>query len=240
MTSDFQQSSHELAQAVIGLGKTYLRRNQDTGAGPECMPEERVREIARHRSGVDDRIISHTAACPHCYGVYWRKRQRDVWLRRVQVAAVALGLGAVAIAGVLQLIRLRPHQGTGAVAVTKGARPDASPASADAIVTIDLAAFARTRGDVEPQPRAIELPAKRVHVRFLLPLGVEGGPIEASLTSEDGTRVFHRSVEATIRDGVTSFESELDLAQLRHSRLLLDVSMPSFSRRTYQVVVGEP
>jgi hypothetical protein len=141
----------------------------------------------------------------------------------------------------------RPSQSpTTPIAKAHSAPAEAPPPSASVVpeppaqLEVNLALLSTTRGDGSDRPqRDIHLPAKAVHVRFLLPTGMEPGEYAIRLQDATGFTKVQRQVDVVLSDGVASFTLDLQFEPSDIGRTWkLMIREPGLSWRSYSVVIG--
>lgn len=114
--------------------------------------------------------------------------------------------------------------------VTKGATP--------IVMTVDLAPFSPSRGEDANSVEPIRLPAESLRLVFLMPTGAEPGEYRVRLVKPQDEVVADTRSVARLRDGVTSFELEVDLKPLAGNRLRLMIQPSGLSWREFPLIVG--
>jgi hypothetical protein len=113
-----------------------------------------------------------------------------------------------------------------------------APAPPPMAMTVDLAQFSPTRSEApSASARRITLPAKRARITFLMPIGAEPGEYLVRLVKSNKETHIDMRAMGTTKDGVTSFDVDLQLEKLSQSRLQLMIRPPGLIWRTYPVFV---
>lgn len=177
-------------------------------------------------------LVSHVASCSPCFRDYLSLRKSATHHR---IAKITLGIAAsVLIAMGAFVFRPRPQY----------QNPPSPPPIAQTTVpapvvtvVVNLATLVRTRGQGTPNTDRITLPAQRLRVRFLMPVGSEPGRYEVQIMQAVGPPVIDTIATARINDGVVSFEVEVPLETLKSSSLTLLVRPPGLNWQRYPIYV---
>ena len=179
-----------------------------------CPPPETIRLLAVDPASADLTWHMHLSMCSPCYGLYCeclaaeRKANRWGWLpslsgwwkpRVLAVAAAAVAVGAIAFL-IPKLIA--PGGGT------------APTGPGDKVVIADLRPYAPVRG-TPAKPEPLELAARIMRLRLLLPAGSELGHYGVALLTPGGQTKWAGRSRAEIIDHTTALSLDADLSQIR-------------------------
>ncbi|HEY1754336.1 MAG TPA: hypothetical protein VGG72_02995 [Bryobacteraceae bacterium] len=242
-------AARKLANDAVAIGKKYSRMAYPNPLRTGCPGAETLKDVAkRDRQGeLEELLISHVVTCSPCFNEYARYRRMTIALRGLRWAAAIVLITAATLAGTRLLYFRSPGQSPTPTAQKTGSAPGEAPA-ASAIgtpeppsrVEVNLALFSTMRGaDSEKPPQEIQLPAKAVHVLFLLPTGMEPGEYAVRLIDASGSAKIERQVNVELSSGVASFALDLEFrpSEVGHGWRLM-VRPPGLSWRTYPVVIG--
>jgi len=108
-------------------------------------------------------------------------------------------------------------------------------------LAVNLASFSPPRGTDTSQTAqaAIHLPPKVLHIRFILPVGMEPGEYAVRLEDAAGVSKIERQVKVMLTNGEASFDLDLDLkAVATGARWTLMIRESGMTWRKYPVIVG--
>ena len=213
------------------------------GSLPVLLPgEHRDRRIALQKMP-----ISHIVSCSPCFNEYVRYRRAGVAFRGLQWAAAIVLIAVTALTSA----RLMHFRSSGQSPATTAEKTHSTPAevppsSASATrerpsqVEVNLALFSTTRGSDSGNPQEeIHLPAKAVHVNFLLPTGMEPGEYAVRLLNAAGSAKIERRVNVQLSSGVASFALDLEFKPSDVGRgWRLMIRPPGLSWRAYAAAIG--
>jgi hypothetical protein len=178
-----------------------------------CPSREVLLALARKARPIEDPAYQHLTECSACYV--------DVRVIQRSMGSPANAFGAVArrmmIAAAVVLVA---GGATWFVAVARDGRIERDDASLHGNVirdiTLDVRNDSPERGERNsPAPQPIRLPRDRLRVTILLPVGSEAGTYELELVAADRQSRTSATGVATIREFITTLETEVDLRGLR-------------------------
>jgi hypothetical protein len=176
-----------------------------------CPGTEVLRELANRSHPVRDAHWEHVTHCSPCFREFLDLRaevkqrleleRRRAIRRRTALAAIGVAVagGGIAAYEVFHRVGLRPSEGLG-------------PYQA---ALLDLRDASTTRG-AEGQRRSTQphvLPAKRLDLTILLPVGSEPGPYEVQFLKDVDKPLLNASGGATVENGITALRAKLDLSR---------------------------
>jgi hypothetical protein len=217
--------------------KTYSRRDEKRildvlGRGllkdfpnPErigCPGTDVLKKIASHEMPLSeaDKWLDHLGSCSPCYADFNRFREAFERQRRQRWLAAAAGiLLAVGVLG-WALLHKRNESIVAQTAV------------------LDLRDRSVARGG-EPtpgeQPLEVSRAVKRLNV--YLPLGSAEGPYELRIAPTTGSAIFTTNGVASLKDGVTSMETAVDLSSASSGRYVLQIRRPNSEWNSYPLLL---
>jgi hypothetical protein len=195
--------------------------------------------IATNTLPADDPARLHLASCSPCFAEVQEAKkqiQNEVARRKRRVlgvaAAVTLAIGAVA--GVI-LWTARDQDGKSEPAARMPAEKRATPretprkqedAKASTAtpyeIALDLRPWSRTRGEEDVKRPLLRVPARLLQARLTLPLGSDDGLYDLEIRPALQAEALRTAKgNATIRNGETRIEVELDLSGIPPGRYAL-------------------
>ncbi|HJT71306.1 MAG TPA: hypothetical protein VJ731_13995 [Terriglobales bacterium] len=243
-----QFAARKLANDAVAIGKKYSRTAYPNPSRTGCPGHETLKAMAKRdrRIVLQEMPISHIVTCSPCFNEYARYRRRTVALRGLQWAAAVVLITAATLAG-SRLLRFKsPGQRpvttaekTGSAPAKAPSAPPTTPPESLSRVEVNLALFSATRGEDSGKMRQqIHLPAKGIHVLFLLPTGLEPGEYAVRLLDAAGTAKVQRQIKVALKDGVASFALDLQLRPSDSGRgWRLMIRPPGLSWRTYPIAI---
>ena len=176
-------------------------------------------------------LVTHVASCSPCFRDYSSLRKS---VKHQRLAKIMVGIAAsILIAAGFFVLRPKLQDQTPPPIAQV---PVTAPPPV-ATVVVNLASLVRTRGEGTPNGDRITLPAKRLRVTFIMPIGSEPGRYEVQIIRPGGDPVVDTIATASISDGVTSFEVEVALETLKSSSLTLTVRPPGLNWQRYPIYV---
>jgi len=242
-------AARKLAKDAVAIGKKYSRTAYPNPLRTGCPGAETLKAMAKrdHQGALQELLISHVVTCSPCFNEYARYRRLTISLRGLQWAAAIVLITAATLAGTRLLYFRSPGQSPTPTTQKTGSAPGEAPA-ASAIATlvppsqveVNLALFSTTRGgDSEKPQQEIHLPAKAVHVVFLLPTGMEPGEYAVRLLDAARSVKIERRVNVQLNRGVASFAMDLEFKPSDVGRRWkLMIRPPGLSWRAYAAVIG--
>jgi hypothetical protein len=242
-------AARKLVNDVVGIGRKHAGTAYPNPSRTGCPNAATLKSMANRnrRTALQEMPISHVVSCSPCFNEYIRYRRAAVAFRRLQWAAAIVLITAAALT-TTRLVHFRSSgQRPGTSAEKKHATPAEGPPSSaiarlepPSQVEVNLALFSTTRGEGSGKTQQpIHLPAKMLHVLFLLPIGMEPGKYEVRLQDTTGAMKIQREVTVSLSGGVASFTLDLKLEPSdtgRRWRLM--IREPGMSWRSYPVAIG--
>lgn len=200
-----------------------------------CPGTQTLRELASRPRPVRDAAWEHVTHCSPCFREFLdlrteAKQRLELEYRRAIRRRTALAAIAVAVAGggiaayeVFHRGGLRPTEGLGPY----------QPA------LLDLRDASTTRG-TEGQRRRTQpyiLPAKRLEVTILLPVGSEPGSYEVQFLKDADKPLLNVSGGATVENGTTVLRAKLDLSRKNPGSYLIGLRQPPSGWTIYPVTI---
>jgi hypothetical protein len=247
MTEPDQSVSAKRVRDVVALGKSCSKTSFPNPTREGCPDYSTLRAMAfrDRRLSLSELPVSHVVRCSPCFQHYARLRRMSLLVRGVQTTAASL----IVLAILLAAVRLVWNYTSGRVepSISREHRIEpqspvaihqAAPSIAPLAITVNLASFSPTRGEeAKESANRIHLPAKVLHVRFLLPVGMEPGEYAFRLQGPAGTVLKEIRTAGRLNDGITSLEVDLDLTAVSRGSLSLMIRPPGLSWRTFPVLV---
>jgi len=103
---------------------------------------------------------------------------------------------------------------------------------------LDLRTRSVPRGG-EPKPGEEPLKVSRVvkHLNVYLPLGSAEGPYDMRIVTTTGSAVFTTEGTASLKDGVTSIQADVDLSSASSGEYVLQVRRPNADWNSYALIL---
>ena len=220
-----QAISEKDSQALIELGKVRSRDGYPNPKRLDCPSELVLKAMARRSAAVHLRDVpaSHVANCSPCFGRY-RRFRREVWFYRGAAFATALIL---AVVGILSVVRyFEENKQPSLIALGTKDRRFAFEA--------DLTGASPIRGS-STDAAPLRLPARKLRVTFLLPVGLESGEYEVRLTKATGALIQESRATGTLVDGTTKLQVDYDLTRLAKTEGILSIRPTGISWLSYGI-----
>jgi hypothetical protein len=200
-----------------------------------CPGPAVLRELANRPRPTRDAPWEHVTHCSPCYREFLDlrtqvKTRRDAEHRRLVRRRVVVSGSVVVVAGlavggyeVIHRAGSTPNQTTG---------PYQS-------ASLDLKdrSVARSVEGQNTKAQALVLPAKRLDLTVLLPIGSEPGRYDVQLLKSIDQPLLKTSGEATVEHGVTALRAKLDLSGQPSGSFLLGLRQPPSDWTYYPVTV---
>jgi hypothetical protein len=200
-----------------------------------CPGTQTLRELANRPRPIRDSAWEHVTHCSPCFREFLDLRteakqrleleRRRAIRRRTALAAIAVVVagGGIAAYEVFHRGGLRPSEGLGTY----------QPA------LLDLRDASTTRG-AEGQGRKGQphiLPAKRLDLTILLPVGSEPGPYEIQFLKDIDKPLLNALGGATVENGTTVVRTKLDLSRKNPGSYLIGLRQPPSDWTFYPVTI---
>lgn len=245
MSRPKQPISDKQMREIVALGKKHAETAFPNPKRIACPDSATLRAMAYRdkRLSPVELPVSHVATCSPCFREYTHHRRNAKLVRTFQVT-----VGSLAVVGILltAAFLVRKYVGQSELPSVSQQpsikqsppRPTAPPPVLPIAVKIDLAPLSPTRSDTSRIPaNKVTLPAKLLRATFLMPIGFEPGEYSVRLSKPNSEALLDTRTLASMKDGVTSFEVELNLETVSQSRLTLMIRPPGLGWRTFPVFV---
>jgi hypothetical protein len=167
-----------------------------------------------------DKWLDHLGSCSPCYRDFLEFQSTHRARRKQTLLAIAASILVVASLAGWAVLR-------------KQSQPLVAETAA-----LDLRNRSLSRGgepnSVEP-PLEVNRAAK--HLTVYLPLGSTDGPYEVRITTTAGDTVFTMTGVASLKEGVTSLESGVDLSSASPGHYLFQLRRPDSEWNSYPIVL---
>jgi hypothetical protein len=200
-----------------------------------CLGTQTLRELANRPRPIRDAAWEHVTHCSPCFREFLELRteakqrleleHRRAIRRRTALAGIAVVVagGGIAAYEVFHRGGLRPSEGLGPY----------QPA------LLDLRDTSTTRG-AEGQRRRTQphiLPANRLDLTILLPVGSEPGPYELQFLKDIDKPLLNASSGAIVESGITVVRAKLDLSRKNPGSYLIGLRQPPSGWTFYPVTI---
>ena len=92
-------------------------------------------------------------------------------------------------------------------------------------------------GEANPGEQALEVSRGVKHLNVYLPLGSAEGPYELRIATTTGSAIFTTNGVASLKDGVTSIETAVDLSSASSGRYVLQIRRPNSEWNSYPLLL---
>lgn len=200
-----------------------------------CPGPDVLRELANRPRPTRDAAWEHVTHCSPCYREFFDlrkevKRRLELEHRHVVRRRAALGGIVVVLAGAgVAAYEIFERSGLG---------PSAQPGPYQSAL-LDLKNASMTRG-AEGQSRRTQpriLPAKRLDLTILLPIGSEPGPYDIQLLKDVDKPLLNASSNASVEHGITVLRIKLDLSRQNPGSFLIGLRQPPLDWTYYPVTI---
>jgi hypothetical protein len=196
-----------------------------------CPGTEVLRELANRPQPTRDAAWEHVTHCSPCYGEFLElrnqvKQLRELGRRRTLRRRALVAALVVLVAG-------------GAIAVYEALHQRGSSSAPYQVASLDLKDRTVVRGatDQNTATQPLVLPASRLDLTILLPIGSEAGRYEVQVFKNVDQPLLNVSGEAVIENGTTVLRARLDLAGQGTGNFLLALRRPPSDWTYYPVTV---
>lgn len=189
-----------------GLVKEYPNPDRLGCPGSDVLRRIASREMPLSEA---DKWLDHLGSCSPCYRDFLQFQSAQRGRRRQTMLAIAASVLIVAsLAGWAVL------------------RSPKKPLVAQTTV-LDLRNRSLSRGgETNPVEPPLEINREVKHLTVYLPLGSPEGPYEIRVSTTSGGAVFTTTTVASLRDGITSFETAVDLSSASSGQYVFQVRRP--------------
>jgi hypothetical protein len=198
-----------------------------------CPSSEILAALARREREMDDPAYVHLTQCSPCYQTFRRLQDMpapvtSLTRRPAPIWWVAAAVLALVVAGVWW------WRGT-----DSANKPNAqAPIVAAMRLTADLRPYAVSRStDTSATVPPLMLPADRLDLTVLLPIGAEPGTYDVRLVDGSSRSLAAASGLAEIRDFITTLTTTLDLRAVSPGSYRLDVRRQGEDWRSFPTIV---
>jgi hypothetical protein len=204
------ESADQIFEELQDIVQQAILREFPNPERKGCLGTESLRQLANRPRPTRDAEWEHVTHCSPCYREFLdlrnqvkielARQRRAVLRRRVVVAAmiVVLAGGGIATYEISQ-------RGYFRITSTAGTYESAS---------LDLKDRSVSRSVEKQAPKAqpLVLPARRLDLSILLPIGSEPGIYDVQLLKKIDEPILSASGEATVQQGITVLRAKIDLA----------------------------
>jgi len=92
-------------------------------------------------------------------------------------------------------------------------------------------------GEVNPGEQPLEISRRVRHLNVYLPLGSAEGPYEMRVATTAGSAVFATSGVASLKDGLTSIQGDVDLFSASSGQYVLQIRRPNSEWNSYPLLL---
>jgi hypothetical protein len=214
-------SERDEKRILDALGRGLLKEfpNPDRAG---CPGSDVLRRIASHAMPLAEaeKWLDHLTSCSPCYRDF-SELQAGYRHRRMR-AALAIAASILIVVGVAGWALFFKQKGLPVVQTA----------------VLDLRNRSVPRGG-EPtpgeQPLEVSREVKRLNV--YLPLGSAEGPYELRIAPTTGSSIFTANGVASLKDGVTSIETVVDLSAASSGRYVLQIRRPNSEWNSYPLLL---
>jgi hypothetical protein len=196
-----------------GLLKEYPNPDRVGCPSPDALKRIASREMPLSEA---DKWLDHLGSCSPCYRDFLQYQAAHRARRRQTLLAVAAGILIIASLAGWATLRKRSQPAVEQTAV------------------LDLRNRSLPRGGesnrVEP-PLEVNRGVK--HLTVYLPLGSAEGPYEMSITTTAGGAVFATTTVASLKDGITSLETAINISSASSGQYVFQVRRPNSEWNSY-------
>jgi len=214
-------SERDEKRILDALGRGLLKEfpNPDRAG---CPGADVLRKIASHEMPLPqaEKWLDHLTSCSPCYGDFteFRAGYRH---RRVQ-AVLAIAASILIVVGVAGWALFFKQKGPSAVQAA----------------VLDLRNRSVPRGgELNPGEQPLEVSREVKRLNVYLPLGSAEGPYELRIAITTGSAIFTTNGVASVKDGVTSIETTVDLSSAPSGRYVLQIRKPNSEWNSYPLLL---
>lgn len=229
------ESADQIFEELQDIVQQAILREFPNPERKGCSGTESLRQLANRPRPTRDAVWEHVTHCSPCYQEFLdlrtqvksqRERQRRIEVRkRVFVTAALLFLagGAVAMYEMSQ----------------RGYFRTTPPAGTYESASLDLKdrSVSRSVEKQAPKTQPLVLPARRLDLSILLPVGSEPGRYDVQLLKKIDDPILSVSGEASVQQGITVLRAKIDLAGQGVGNYLIGLRQPPSEWTYYPVTI---
>jgi hypothetical protein len=187
-----------------------------------CPGADVLRKIASRAMPLSeaDKWLDHLGSCSPCYRDFLQFQSAHRARRKQTLLAIAASI--LVVASLAGWAVLRQHK--------------QSLAAQTAVLDLRNRSLSRG-GESNPVEPPLEVNRGVKHLSVYLPLGSIDGPYEIRIATTAGGAVFTTTGVASLKDGVTSLETALDLSSAVPGPYLLQVRRPNSEWTSYTLIL---
>ena len=187
-----------------------------------CPGSDVLRRIASHAMPLAEaeKWLDHLTSCSPCYRDF-SELQADYRHRRMQ-SVLAIAASILIVVGVAGWALFFKHKGP--------------PVVQTAVLDLRNRSVPRG-GEVNPGEQPLELSRAVKHLNVYLPLGSAEGPYELRIAITTGSAIFTTNSVASLKDGVTSIETTVDLSSASSGPYVLQIRRPNSEWNSYPLLL---
>lgn len=215
----------ELVAAAARLFRTGFPNPDRIG----CPAREALMDLARRGpgSGEGRGVVDHLTCCSQCFVEYEQFLRRERVARTMRLLALCASV-LITVGLAVWLYAFRGETGT--------------TGQSFEVATIDLRGQSRLRGEQIPEPAPAEgaipvVPAKRVTLSIMLPVGSEEGPYRIQIRGQEESPHFVGQGQAVFEERNVVLRIQADLRELDPRIYLLGIRKAEFRWEYYSVEV---
>ncbi len=228
-------SADEVFERLQDIVQQAILREFPNPERKGCPGTEVLRELANRPRPTRDAAWEHVTHCSPCYREFLDpreqvKRRLELERRRVVRRRAALGGIAVVLVGG-GIVAYETFQRSGV-----SSSGQAGPYRA---ASLDLrnASIQRGAGDQNRKTRPRILPAKRLNLTILLPIGSEPGPYDIQLLKDIEEPLLSISADAFLENGIAVVRAKIDLSREIPGNFLIGLREASSDWTYYPVMI---
>lgn len=227
-------SADEVFERLQDIVQQAILREFPNPERKGCPGTEVLRELANRPRPTRDAAWEHVTHCSPCYREFLDlreqvKRRLEREHRQIVRRRAVLGGIAVALAGA----------GIAAYEVFERRAPPPAEVGPSLPASLDLRDASATRGaggqTATAKPRV--LPAKRLDLTILLPIGSEPGPYDIQWLKDIDKPLLSTSGNASVENGTTVLRVKLDLSRQTPGNYLIGLRQPPSDWTFYSVTL---
>jgi hypothetical protein len=214
-------SERDEKRILDALGRGLLKEfpNPDRAG---CPGPEVLKRIASHQMPLAEaeKWLDHLTSCSPCYRDF-TELQAGYRHRRVQ-AVLAIAASILIVVGVAGWALFFKQKGPSAVQTA----------------VLDLRNRSVPRGgELNPGEQPLEVSREVKRLNVYLPLGSAEGAYELRVAITTGSAIFTTNGVASVKDGVTSIETAVDLSSASSGRYVLQIRKPNSEWNSYPLLL---